>query len=39
VYRDNAVALALYVDLGFMALESESDEEVLFMKRQLTRKL
>lgn len=32
VYRDNAVALALYVDLGFVVDSSQSSTEVLFMQ-------
>jgi ribosomal-protein-alanine N-acetyltransferase len=32
VYRDNAVAVALYASLGFTPVESESDEDLLFMK-------
>jgi ribosomal-protein-alanine N-acetyltransferase len=32
VYRDNAVAVALYASLGFTPVESESDADLLFMK-------
>ena len=32
VYRDNSVALSLYVDLGFLVDDSKSTDEVLFMK-------
>jgi [ribosomal protein S18]-alanine N-acetyltransferase len=34
VYRDNLAALHLYSSLGFMPVESRSDEEVLFMAQQ-----
>ncbi len=39
VYRDNSAALSLYVDLGFLTDDSQSTDEVLFMKaaaRQIT---
>lgn len=34
VYRDNPVAVALYTGLGFTPVESESDEDVLFMRAE-----
>jgi [ribosomal protein S18]-alanine N-acetyltransferase len=34
VYRDNLAALHLYSSLGFMPVESRSDEEVLFMAQR-----
>ncbi len=35
VYRDNPAALALYRSLGFVAIEAESNAEVLAMERHL----
>ena len=32
VYRDNAVAIALYTSLGFSEQEEESTQELLFMR-------
>ncbi len=33
VFRDNTTALSLYSSLGFSAIEAESSQEVLFMRR------
>jgi len=33
VYRDNPAALRTYLQLGFTAVEPESDTEILFMQR------
>ena len=35
VYRDNAAALALYRDLGFVGSEDASTPELLFMRRRV----
>ena len=32
VYRDNAVAVALYTHLGFVPVAAESSDAVLFMR-------
>jgi ribosomal protein S18 acetylase RimI-like enzyme len=37
VYRDNTVAVALYASLGFMPVESESDEDLFFMRAEAAR--